>query len=121
MTTIHLFRKGIEDIFYDNTEGDIIIEYYLMCEVDEEENITDVFTFAYGGNDSYFYLYEEELLKKVKTLEDAKAFKVAKDHPASRENECRLSSIMEVSEDNPFFRQWMKYHRREYDWLYEEE
>jgi hypothetical protein len=120
-TTIHLFRKGTEDIFYDNMEGDIIIQYYLMCEVDEGGNIIDVFTFAYGGDDSYFYLYEEELLKKVKTLEDAKAFKVAKDQPASRDNECRLSSIMEVNDDNPFFRQWMEYHRREYYWLYEDD
>jgi hypothetical protein len=116
MTTIHLFEKGTEDIFYDSIEGDIIIDYYLMCELDEDANVIKVFTFAYG-NDSYFCLYEEELLKNVKTLEDAKAFEVAKDEPASRDNESRLSSIMEVSEDNPFFREWMKYHRCKYDWL----
>lgn len=122
MTTIHLFPKGTEDIFYDNMEGDIIIYYYLMCEVNEHGNVINSISFAYGGEgDSYFLLGEDDMLKKnVKTVEDAKTFKVAKDEPASRDDECRLSNIMKVSEDNPFFTEWMAYHRREFDWLYEE-
>jgi hypothetical protein len=118
--TIHLFSKGTEDIFYCNIEGDIIIHYYLMCEVDEEGNVIQAISFAYGGDDSYFLLGEEDILKNnVKTLEDAKKFKVASVASASRDDECRLSNIMKVSEDNPFFTEWMAYHRRIFYWLYD--
>ncbi len=116
MTTITLFRKGTEDIFYDRYEGDIIVDYYLMTETDENNNIIRAFSFAYGGEHRYFDLGEEDLIReKVQTLDDAKTFNVA-DEPAHYENETRLSSIMEVSESNPFFITWMEHHRKYYDY-----
>lgn len=120
MTTITVFDKGTEDIAYDPFEGDIIVNYYLICETDENENVVRVVTFAYGSQDHYFALYEEELLKEVKSLKDAKAFKVAKDEPANREYECRLSWLMKVSDEDPFFVAWMERHRKEYDWEYDQ-
>lgn len=122
MTTITVFCKGTEDIFYDQMEGDLIVNYYLICETDEDENVVRVVTFAYGSQDHYFALYDEELLKeRVKTLKDAKSFKVADESPADRDNECRLSWLMKVSDEDPFFVAWMEHHRKKYDWEYDDE
>lgn len=119
MTTITLFGKGTEDIFYDRYEGDIIVHYYLICETDENNNVIRAISFAYGGG-RYFDLYQEELIReKVKTLDDAKAFDVATE-PAHYENETRLSSIMEASESNPFFTTWMAHHRKLFYYEYDD-
>lgn len=119
MTTITLFRKGNEDIFYDRNEGDIIVHYYLMTETDENKNVIRALSFAYGGQHRYFNLGEEDLIReKVHTLDDAKTFNVAVE-PAHYENETRLSSIMDVSESNPFFITWMEHHRKFFYYEYE--
>ena len=117
--TITVFNKGTEDIFYDRYEGDIIVHYYLICETDDNNNVVNAFSFAYGGEHRYFTLGEEDLIReKVKSLDDAKKFKVAADKPAHYDDETRLSSIMEVSESNPFFVAWMERHRKDFDYEY---
>lgn len=124
MTTITLFDKGTEDIRYNHYDGDIIVDYYLMCETDEHNNVIRAFSFAYGGDNRYFELYQQDLISEnVKTLDDAKAFDVAFDIPAEYahyENETRLSSIMEVSESNPFFTTWMAHHRKVFYYEYDD-
>jgi hypothetical protein len=126
ISTIHIFRKGTEDIFYDRMEGDIIVNYYLMCEVDNNDTVLKAFSFAYGGgcgNDGdYFDLEEDEKIRRqIKTLDDAKKFNVAEHVPANRENECGPERFMKESEEDPFYKKWMELHRVDYYWLYEKD
>ena len=117
LTRIQLFEKGTEDIAYCPIEGDIMVNYYLMCELDSNDNVLTSISFAYGSRDNYFDLYEYDQLAQIKTLTDAEAYQVAKEQGPTPDMECRLSQIMKVDESEPFFTEWMSVHKKEYYWL----
>lgn len=119
MTTVKLFNKGTEDIFYDQVEGDTIVLYYLICESDQNGSVLRSCSFAYSPeHDTYFSMNDDDRRKQIETIIDADAYDVALES-ASVEDECRLSTIMEVNEDNEIFNVWMNFHRTEFPYLYE--
>jgi hypothetical protein len=120
LTRVQLFEKGTEDIAYCPIEGDIIVNYYLMCELVSNDNVLTSISFAYGSRDNYFDLYEYDQLAQIKTLTDAEAYQVAKDQGPKPDMECRLSQLMKVDESDPFFTEWMAFHKKKYYYLYDE-
>lgn len=120
-TRVQLFQKGTEDIAYCPIEGDIIVNYYLMCKIDNKDSVVRSISFAYGAcRDAYFDLDEDDQLAQIKTLTDAEAYQVAKEQGPTPDMECRLSQIMKVDESEPFFTEWIAFHKKKYDWLYDE-
>lgn len=121
MATVKLFQKGTEDIFYDRIEGDTIVDYYLICELDKRGMVEKSCSFAYSAShDTYFFMNDNDAMSKIKVLKDAEDFDVCFE-PASVENETRLSNIMKISEENDIFNTWMAFHRQHYDYLYNED
>lgn len=119
MTTVTLFKKGTEDIFYDHMEGDIIVNYYLLCETDENGNVVDSCAFAYSACEDVYFNKNTKKLGKIKTLEEAHMFDVA-EHSASVDQICSLSWLMKTNKSLGFLNKWMEFHKKEYSYMNDE-
>lgn len=114
MYEIKIFKKGSEDIFYNYIEGDIYVNYYLICKF-EENRIVKACSFAYSPYiDVYFSMNDSNRLKNILTLEEANNYDVGIKRP-DIDYQGHLSDII----DGEFLDIWMNFHKLEYDYMYE--
>ena len=94
---IKLFKKGVKDIYYDMMKRNIIVSYYLMCNVDINNinNITHSIAFAHSKEDVYFLV--EDDLRDIKTVENAERYRIVK-HVTS-DDEAGFYAIFMKNED----------------------
>lgn len=115
---VELYRKGMEEIFYDHVEGDTTVQYFLMCEINSRHEVSNVVTFGYSPEyDAFFDLHEGELLSALKTRQDVEGFVVASEDPASAEYETSSLALFPTPE---FHAVWAAFHRDEFDWFYDD-
>jgi hypothetical protein len=116
---ITVFEQGWEDIMYDRYEGNTLVYYYLLCDLDGDKVIHPSRTLAFGYSPShnlYFELYESTQLQTLRTRKEVDEYVVASRHPVTMDDVCPLSAIIQ---DDSYYTVWMNYHRKHYDWLYQ--
>lgn len=104
--------KANDDIFYNRFEGDTTIDYYLIYDSDDDVYVTRTCAFAYSPSIDTYFDMNTERTENIDTVVEAKETDIAL-YPASTEDECRLSSLMQI--DGDFFVAWMQYK----DWMKE--
>lgn len=111
---IKIFKKGSEDVFYNYMEGDIYVNYYLICKFDGNR-ITKACSFSYSPYvDVYFSMNDFNRLKNILTLEEANDYDVGTQRPDIN-YQGSLSDII----DKEFIDIWIDFHKLEYDYMYE--
>lgn len=111
--TVVILNKGTEDIFYEHC--DIIVDYFLIYETEQDDvHVRRTCAFAYSPSEETYFDMNTGKTESIQTVAEANEIDIAY-YSADIDNECRLSSLMEI--DGDFFVEWMKCRDIRYPWI----